>query len=35
MFGLIAIGIASLVAIKLEKNAEYKYPKGKYKNRYK
>ncbi len=35
MFGAIAIGIAYLIAKKLDKAGEYKTPKGKYKNRYK
>jgi len=35
MAGLLAFGVAYLIARKLVKSAEYKTPKGKYKNRYK
>lgn len=35
MFGAIAIGVAYLVAKKLDNAGDYKTPKGKYKNRYK
>lgn len=34
MFGLIALGLAYLVAKKLDDSGDYKQPKGKYKNRY-
>lgn len=34
MFGSIAIGIAYLIAKKLDDFGDYKKPKGKYKNRY-
>jgi len=32
---LVAIGISTIIVRKLEKSSEYKYPKGKYRNRYK
>lgn len=35
MFGLIAIGLAFLVAKKLDDSGKYIEPKGKHKNRYK
>lgn len=35
MFGAIAIGIAYLIAKKLDDSGNYKPPKGKNKNRYK
>lgn len=34
MLGLITIGIAYLIARKLDKAGDYKEPKGKYRNRY-
>jgi hypothetical protein len=35
MFGLISIGIAYIIAKKLDDAGDYKAPKGKNKNRYK
>jgi hypothetical protein len=35
MFGIIATGIAYLIAKKLDDAGKYKNPKGKHKNRYK
>jgi len=35
MIGLIVIGISAVLAKKIDDSADYKEPKGKYKNRYK
>lgn len=35
MLGAIAIGIAYLIAKKLDADGDYKHPEGKHKNRYK
>ncbi len=33
--GILAMGIAYLIVVKLDKASQYKSPKGKHKNRYK